>query len=109
MNCEQKREVAVISLKNALYIAYHYPPILGSSGVHRTLAFTRHLQEQGWQTSVLTASLKAYERWKLIKISLSPQNINVIRAFARNTAKHLSYKGKYVSWMALPDNGKVGF
>jgi hypothetical protein len=87
-----------------LYIAFHFPPILGSSGVHRTLAFTRHLQEQGWNTTVLTASLEAYDRWEAEQNKFIPQNTKVIRAFARNTARHLSFKGKYVSWMALPDN-----
>jgi len=90
--------------KSVLYVAYHYPPILGSSGVHRTLAFTRHLQEQGWQTTVLSASLRAYDQWEAEQNKFIPQNTEVIRAFARNTAKHLSFKGKYLSWMALPDN-----
>jgi hypothetical protein len=90
--------------KSVLYIAYHYPPILGSSGVHRTLAFTRHLQEQDWKISVLTTSLTAYDNWEAEQNKFIPQNTNVIRAFARNTAKHLSFKGKYFSWMALPDN-----
>ncbi len=65
---------------------------------------TRHLQDQGWQTTVLTASLTAYERWETEQNKFIPKNTKVIRAFARNTAKHLSIKGKYLSWMALPDN-----
>ncbi|GAC18549.1 glycosyltransferase family protein [Paraglaciecola arctica] len=87
-----------------LYIAYHYPPILGSSGVHRTLAFTRFLAEKGWDVTVLTASLKAYERWSEEQLQFIPDNVEVIRAFARNTAKDLSWRGKYLAWMALPDN-----
>tara|TARA_R110002167_G_scaffold122547_2_gene301086 strand:- start:2189 stop:3433 length:1245 start_codon:yes stop_codon:yes gene_type:complete len=87
-----------------LYIAYHYPPILGSSGVHRTLAFTRFLAENGWDVTVLTASLKAYERWSEEQLQFIPDNVEVIRAFARNTAKDLSWRGKYLAWMALPDN-----
>lgn len=90
--------------KSVLYIAYHFPPILGSSGVHRTLAFTRFLQQQGWQTTVLTASLKAYDHWEPEQLTFIPAGLNVIRAFARNTAKDLSFRGKYLSWMALPDN-----
>lgn len=90
--------------KNVLYIAYHYPPILGSSGVHRTLAFTRYLSEHDWNVCVLTASLKAYDRWEEEQLKFIPDNIQVKRAFARNTAKDLSYKGKYFSWMAFPDN-----
>lgn len=90
--------------KAVLYIAYHYPPVLGSSGVHRTLAFTRHLNDNGWDTSVLTASLKGYDNWSQEQFKFIPDGINVIRAFCRNTSKHFSFKGKYLSWMALPDN-----
>ncbi|NMP33055.1 glycosyltransferase family 4 protein [Thalassotalea sp. M1531] len=87
-----------------LYIAYHYPPVLGSSGVHRTLAFTRHLAEHGWQVRVLTVSLKAYDKWSPEQLSFIPKNIKVVRGFARNVAKHFSLKGKYWGGMSLPDN-----
>ncbi|NRA85131.1 MAG: hypothetical protein HRU22_15580 [Gammaproteobacteria bacterium] len=90
--------------RSVLYIAYHYPPILGSSGVHRTLAFTRYLSDNGWDTSVLTTSVKAYDNWSASQLDFIPQNTKVIRAFARNTAKDFSIAGKYWSWMALPDN-----
>ena len=90
--------------KSILYIAFHFPPILGSSGVHRTLAFTRHLSKQGWSVDVLTASVKAYDHWSKEQIAFIPSRVNVIRAFGRNTAKQFSLKGKYLSWMALPDN-----
>ncbi|REL25214.1 hypothetical protein DXX93_00670 [Thalassotalea euphylliae] len=87
-----------------LYVAFHYPPILGSSGVHRTLAFTRYLVERNWNVDVLTSSLQAYDRWEESQLSFIPDKVNVIRAFGRNTAKHLSIKGKYLGLMALPDN-----
>jgi len=94
----------ILKKNSVLYIAFHYPPILGSSGVHRTLAFTRLLQENKWRTTVLTSSLTAYDNWAEEQKVFIPENVNVIRAFARNTAKHLSIKGKYLSWMAMPDN-----
>ena len=90
--------------KQILYIAYHYPPIVGSSGVHRTLAFTRFLSEQGWNVSVLTASLCAYNQWSEEHKAFIPGKVNVIRAFARSTEKHFSIKGRYLRLMALPDN-----
>lgn len=90
--------------KTALYIAYHYPPILGSSGVHRTLAFTRYLTDNNWNVSVLTSSLNSYDNWSEQQFKFIPDKVNVIRAFGLNTAKQLSFKGKYFSWMALPDN-----
>ena len=90
--------------KSVLYIAYHYPPLLGSSGVHRSLAFSRYLSENGWSTRVLTASLKGYEQWSPQQLDFIPPEVEVIRAFCRNAAKDFSIKGKYFSWMAMPDN-----
>ena len=90
--------------QGVLYVAFHFPPILGSSGVHRTLAFTRHLAENGWDVNVLTSSIKAYDNWSEQQFSFIPKNVKVIRAFARNAARSFSFKGKYLSWMAFPDN-----
>ncbi|WP_448212542.1 glycosyltransferase [Colwellia sp. MEBiC06753] len=98
------RKVKLLYSNSVLYVAYHYPPILGSSGVHRTLAFTRYLSENSWQVRVLTADIKAYDQWSPAQYNFIPEKVEVIRAFARDTAKHFSFKGKYFSWMALPDN-----
>ena len=86
-----------------LYVAFHYPPVLGSSGVHRTLAFTRYMDEQGWKVRVLTASLKAYHKWSEEQFSFIPENVEVIRAYARDVTRHFSWRGKYLSLMAMPD------
>ena len=48
-------------MKRVLLIAFHFPPVRGSSGLQRTLAFSRYLPEFGWQPSVLTADPRAYE------------------------------------------------
>jgi len=90
--------------KSALYIAFHYPPILGSSGVLRSLAFTRHLADNGWRTVVVSASLQAYGAWSEEQLAMLPNNVEVIRGFCRNSAKSFSIKGKYLALMALPDN-----
>lgn len=90
-------------VKSILYIAYHYPPIQGSSGVHRSLAFTRYLAENEWDTRVLTGSLKGYENWSLQQMKFIPERIKVIRAFCRNSVKLFGYKGKHFAWMVLPD------
>jgi len=87
-----------------LYIAFHYPPVLGSSGVHRTLAFTRYLNDQGWDVSVITASLKAYHNWSEEQLAFIPERVRVIRAFARDVSRHFSWRGKYPAVLALPDN-----
>ena len=91
------------SSPSILYVAFHYPPVLGSSGVHRTLAFTRHLGERGWEVRILTASLKAYRKWSEEQFSFIPENVEIIRAFARDVTCHFSWRGKYFSLMAMPD------
>jgi len=90
--------------KSVLYIAFHYPPILESSGVLRSLAFTRHLSENDWHTTVLSASLTSYKSWSNEQLTMLPPHVEVIRAFGRNSAKSFSIKGRYFAFMAQPDN-----
>lgn len=93
-----------MSESKVLYIAFHYPPVLGSSGVHRSLAFTRYLATHGWHVTVLTASLKAYERWSENQFKFIPENVDVLRGYGRDTSRHFAWRGKYAAAMALPDN-----
>ncbi len=86
-----------------LFVAYHYPPIAFSSGVHRTLAFTRYLTQWGWGVSVLTANIKLYPRYDLNQLRFIPPQVKVIRAWGKDAARDLSFKGKYAQWMAIPD------
>ncbi|WP_019674635.1 glycosyltransferase [Arsukibacterium perlucidum] len=89
--------------KRILYVAFHFPPIQTSSGVHRTLAFTRYFSEQGDEVTVLTVPTKAYQHFSEQNLSLIPAKINVLRCYARDTATQFAFKNKYFSWMALPD------
>lgn len=89
--------------KKALFVAYHYPPVAVSSGYQRTLAFTRYLPDFGWQSSVLTVSNKAYDRWEPANEAMIPPHVDVIKAWARDTQRHLSLSGRYLRLMALPD------
>ncbi len=91
------------SKKKLLFVSYHYPPISVSSGYQRTLAFSKYLKEFGWDTTILTASNKAYERWDSSNYKMIPPHVKVIKAFARDTQKHLAIKGKYFRFMSLPD------
>ncbi len=47
--------------KRVLMVAFHFPPLAGSSGIQRTLRFAQHLPALGWQPIVLTAHPRAYE------------------------------------------------
>lgn len=86
-----------------LMVAYHFPPLAGSSGIQRTLRFVRHLPDCGWDPLVLTANTRAYERISDDLLADVPAGTEVRRAFALDTARHLSIKGRYVGAMARPD------
>ena len=84
-------------------LAFHYPPCVGGSGVHRTLKFSRYLPEFDWQPIVLTVNSRAYESIGNDQMREIPRDVIVERAFALNTAKHLSMWGRYLRLLALPD------
>jgi len=86
-----------------LLIAFHYPPIQGSSGVHRALAFSRYLPEFGWDVSVLTVHPRAHEDVLAGNLRMIPDGIDVIRAPAWDAARHFAIGGRYPSVLALPD------
>lgn len=90
-------------MKRILMIAYHFPPLAGSSGIQRTLRFVQHLPSLGWQPLVITAHPRAYERTSADLIADVPIDVVVRRAFALDTARHLQIGGRYVGWMARPD------
>ena len=46
-------------MKKVLMVAYHFPPLAGSSGIQRTLRFAQQLPEFGWEPIVLTAHPRA--------------------------------------------------
>jgi glycosyltransferase involved in cell wall biosynthesis len=89
--------------RHVLLVAYHFPPIQASSGVHRTLAFARYLPRLGWNTSVLTVHQRAYIRTREANGDLVPAGVEVIRASAWDTVRHLSVGERYLRVMALPD------
>ena len=90
-------------MKTALIVAFHFPPYGAGSGILRVLKFCRYLPEFGWQPVVLTANTRAYESLNNASLGDIPPNTQVSRAFALDTQRHLSIKGRYTRWMALPD------
>ena len=90
-------------MKRILMIAYHFPPLAGSSGIQRTLRFVQHLPKFGWEPIVLSADPRAYERTSDDLMQEIPEGTIVSRAFALDTARHLSLKGRYFAAMARPD------
>lgn len=90
-------------VNKVLMVAYHYPPVQVSSGVQRALAFSRYIRDHGWEPVVLSANPRAYERTSSDQLKDIPDDIEVVRAFALDTARHLSFKGRYSDLMAMPD------
>jgi len=86
-----------------LMVAYHFPPQTGSSGLLRTLKFSRYLPDLGWQPVVLTAHPRAYVSIDPRANDSMPADLSVTRAFALDTKKHLSFRGAYPDLLALPD------
>ena len=83
-----------------LMVAYHFPPLAGSSGIQRTLRFAQHLPAFGWQPLVLSANPRAYERTSDDLNADVATGTVVRRAFALDTARHLSFMGRYIGAMA---------
>lgn len=90
-------------MKRILMVAYHFPPLAGSSGIQRTLRFVQHLPSLGWQPLVLSAHPRAYEKTSADLLADVPAGTVVRRAFALDTARHLQIAGRYLGWMARPD------
>ena len=90
-------------MRRVLMVAYHFPPLAGSSGIQRTLRFVQHLPKFGWEPIVLTASAHAYERTSEDLMGDVPPQTVVERAFALDTSRHLSIKGRYIGALARPD------
>lgn len=84
-------------------IAYHYPPVKGSSGIQRTLKFSGYLRDHAWEPMILTVSPRAYEQVSNDQMGEIPPGMLVERAFGLDTQRHLSLKGRYFRWMAQPD------
>lgn len=84
-------------------IAFHYPPVQGSSGVQRTLTFSRYLPQQGWQPIILTVHPRAYQAVSDGQLRDIPESVTIKRTFALDTARHLAFRGTYPGFLAVPD------
>jgi glycosyltransferase involved in cell wall biosynthesis len=93
-------------MKRILMVAFHFPPLHGSSGIQRTLRFARHLREFGWEPIILTADPRAYAATANDQLADVPLGVHVQRAFALDTSRHLAIAGRYPEFLARPDRWK---
>ena len=90
-------------MKPILMVAYHYPPEGSSSGVLRTLKFTKHLPKHGWRPHVLTLRESLYgERDEGLLRDVPPEAL-IHRTPAFDATRHLAIKGRHLSALAVPD------
>ena len=90
-------------MKRVLMVAYHFPPLAGSSGIQRTLRFVQQLPRFGWQPLVLSIAPRAYERTSDDLVADIPAGTIVERAFGLDTARQLAIGGRYIAAWARPD------
>ena len=86
-----------------LMLAFHFPPMKGSSGLQRTLNFARDLPRLGWSSRVMSASRGAYPATSNEQMGDVPPEVVVRRTSSLDTARHLAIRGRYPSFLALPD------
>lgn len=89
--------------KRALLIAFHFPPQAASSGIQRTLSFSKNLGNYGWEPMVLSAHPRAYSQQNPSQLASVPAGLVVRRVFALDTKRHLGIRGRYLEALALPD------
>jgi len=87
--------------RRVLMVAFHFPPLSGTSGIERTLRFARYLPEFGWEPEVLTAHPRAYD--PIGDTRDVPERLVVHRALAFDAARHFAIGGRYPSFLARPD------
>jgi glycosyltransferase involved in cell wall biosynthesis len=90
-------------MKRILMIAFHFPPLAGSSGIQRTISFARRLPRFGWEPLILTAHPRAYERVSSDQLKDIPSDTIVERAFALDSSRHMAVLGHYPAFAARPD------
>lgn len=90
-------------MRHVLFVAFHYPPEASSSGVLRTLKYSRYLPEFGWRVSVITVDPSAYTICDSQLERQIPSGTTVLRTRFINTKRDLSIMQRYPALLALPD------
>jgi len=92
--------------KHVLLVAFQFPPLQGSSGVHRIVSLAKHLPKFNWRVSVLTVEPRAYVRTAQVNAAEFPTSVQVYRCVALDARRHLSIFGRYPGFLSVPDRWK---
>ncbi len=91
------------SARDLLVVAFHYPPDNSSTGVLRTLKFTRYLLEHGWRSHVLTVTPEHYRNQDEALLAEVPEAVTVTRVPFTDVRRRFSIAGRYPGFIAQPD------
>ena len=95
--------IAQTDAPSVLLLAFHFPPLKGSSGLERTLGFCRNLPRYGIRPMVVSANPRAYDAISDERMLDIPSDAIVERCFVLDAARHMSFRGRYPQWIAVPD------
>lgn len=90
-------------MRHALFVAFHYPPEASSSGVLRTLKYSRYLPDYGFRVSVIAPATSAYVVSDPQLEKQIPAHTRVVRTRYINTRRNLAVRGVYPALLAIPD------
>ena len=89
--------------KRILMIAFHFPPMQGSSGLQRTLKFVRYLPDFGWEPMVMSIQPEAYYRTSQDQMDDIPEGLVWKQAPGFNASKRFSVAGLSPRFLNQPD------
>jgi hypothetical protein len=89
--------------RNALMLAFYFPPFAQSTGSIRTLSFVRHLPDHDWLPVLLTARRNVYGEVDDRSLTKVPQGAQIVRAPGLDVSRHFAIAGRYPGWLATPD------
>jgi glycosyltransferase involved in cell wall biosynthesis len=89
--------------RRVLMVAFHYAPDCTSSGVLRTLKFSKYLPDYGWDPIILTVKPEMYSKVDPKLLDQVPGSARVIRTRSIDCKKTFSVRGKYPRILSVPD------
>lgn len=88
---------------SVLMVAFHYPPEGSSSGVLRTLKFSKYLPHHGWTPHVLTLRERVYRvKDEGLRSDIPPEAV-VHRTRGFDSTRTLAIRGRHLAMASVPD------
>ncbi len=103
MTADASGQQAADARRGLLVVAFHYPPDNSSTGVLRSLKFTRHLLGLGWRSHVLTVDPAVYAQRDPALAAQIPAAVTVQRLPCRDAKQRWSIAGRYPAIVGVPD------